>query len=103
MIILALMLLVRVILPALGFPNSRAYVGTLVNFANTMDPNNPKNNNSFLSLITWQPWGSTTSPTNQPVLTFVDLAPFLANSTDNYRVSAMNLLTTLLLQISGLS
>jgi carboxylesterase type B len=74
------------------------FIGTdaLVNFANTGNPNLPKNPISLLSAIDWPEW---TASANPPLLTFLDPAPTVNITFDNYRLDAMNLLTKLSLQI----
>ncbi|KAF8808598.1 carotenoid ester lipase precursor [Phlegmacium glaucopus] len=69
------------------------FIGTdaLVNFANTGNPNEPKSSISLLSQVDWKPWGS--SKSHPPLLTFLDPAPNITITFDNFRVDAMDLLT----------
>jgi len=68
------------------------FIGTdaLVNFANHLNPTLPKNPISLLSAVNWQQWA--TSASAPPMLTFLDPAPLVAITPDNYREDAMNLL-----------
>ncbi|KAF8815491.1 carotenoid ester lipase precursor [Phlegmacium glaucopus] len=74
------------------------FIGTdaLVNFANTGRPTIPHNPNSLLSAVDWQPWGSSA---NHPLLTFLDPAPNVSITFDNFRVPGMNLLNNITLQL----
>ncbi|KAF8800976.1 carotenoid ester lipase precursor [Phlegmacium glaucopus] len=74
------------------------FIGTdaLVNFANTGNPTTPHNPNSLLSAVDWQPWGSSA---DHPLLTFLDPAPNVTITFDNYRVPGMNLLNNITLQL----
>ena len=72
----------------------------LVNFANTGNPAIPHNPNSLLSTVDWKLWDSTT---DHPLLTFLDPAPNVSITFDNFRVSAMNLLNNISLQLSSSS
>lgn len=73
------------------------FIGTdaLVNFATTGNPNLPKNAISLLSAIEWPAW---TASANPPLLTFIDPAPNVTITFDNYRLEAMNLLTSISLE-----
>ncbi|KAH9476605.1 Lipase 4 [Psilocybe cubensis] len=75
------------------------FIGTdgLVNFANTGNPSLPKNPISLLSAVDWKPWSS--SPTNPPILTFLDPAPAISITSDTFREKAMNLLSQISLEL----
>ncbi|KAF8814379.1 carotenoid ester lipase precursor [Phlegmacium glaucopus] len=79
------------------------FIGTdaLVNFANTGNPNEPKNPISLLSQVDWQPWGSSNS--HPPLLTFLDPSPNITITFDNFRVDPMDLLTKLSLDVDSKS
>ena len=49
----------------------------------------PHNPNSLLSAVDWQPWSSSA---DHPLLTFVDPAPDVSITFDNFRVPEINLL-----------
>lgn len=70
----------------------------LVNFANTGNPTIPHHPKSLLSAVDWQPWNS--SP-DHPLLTFLDPAPNVSITFDNYRVDAMKLLNNISLELAG--
>ncbi|KIJ95659.1 hypothetical protein K443DRAFT_682874 [Laccaria amethystina LaAM-08-1] len=67
----------------------------LINFANTLDPNT-KNPQSLLSSINWPCWGS--SAAAPPLLTFLDPAPSINITFDNFRVQEIDLLTAISLK-----
>ena len=60
-----------------------------VNFAYTGNPGMPHNPNSLLSAVDWQPWSSSD---DHPLLTFIDPAPDVSITFDNFRVPEINLL-----------
>ncbi|KAF9474072.1 carotenoid ester lipase precursor [Pholiota conissans] len=68
------------------------FIGTdaLVNFANTKNPNLPKNSMSLLSAIQWPEWGSSVS--QPPLLTFQDPVPAVNITFDTFRIEGMNLI-----------
>ena len=70
----------------------------LVNFANTGNPTTPHNPNSLLSTVDWQPWSSSAE---HPLLTFLDPAPSLSITFDDFRVPEINLLNKLFLQLAS--
>jgi hypothetical protein len=63
-----------------------------VNFANTGKPTVPHNPNSLLSSVDWQPWSSSA---DHPLLTFLDPAPNVSITFDNFRVPEINLLNNI--------
>ena len=63
-----------------------------VNFANTGNPSMPHNPNSLLSAVDWQPWSSSA---DHPLLTFIDPAPDVSITFDNFRVPEINLLNNI--------
>ena len=69
-----------------------------VNFANTGNPTVPHNPNSLLSAVDWQPWGSSA---DHPLLTFLDPAPDVSITFDNFRVPEINLLNNLFLHFAS--
>ncbi|EDR10695.1 uncharacterized protein LACBIDRAFT_315360 [Laccaria bicolor S238N-H82] len=76
-------------------PLDRATENPQVNFANTLDPNT-KNPQSLLSSIDWPCWGSSAAA---PLFTFLDPAPSINITFDNYRVPEMDLLTDISLKL----
>ena len=70
----------------------------LVNFANTGNPTIPHNPNSLLSTVDWQPWSSSA---DHPLLTFLDPAPDVSITFDNFRVPEINLLNKIFLQFAS--
>lgn len=71
-----------------------------VNFATKLDPNAATNlppNLSYLSGVTWEQWGS--NPVAPPLLTFMDPAPSINFTTDNFREGSTMLLAYLALQM----
>ncbi|KIK02646.1 hypothetical protein K443DRAFT_677378 [Laccaria amethystina LaAM-08-1] len=74
------------------------FIGTdaLINFANTLDPNT-KNPQSLLSSIDWPCWGS--SAATPPLLTFLDPAPSINITFDDFRVQEIDLLTAISLKL----
>ncbi|KAI0731479.1 sterol esterase [Fomitopsis betulina] len=78
------------------------YIGVdaLINFATKLDPNAATNlppNLSYLSGVTWEQWGS--NPVAPPLLTFMDPAPSINFTTDNFREGSTMLLAYLALQM----
>lgn len=71
-----------------------------VNFANTGNPNKPHNPNSLLSNVDWQPWGSSA---DHPLLSFIDPAPEVSITFDDFRVPAINLLNNIFVAHIGSS
>ncbi|TFK32450.1 sterol esterase [Crucibulum laeve] len=73
----------------------------LVNFVNTLNPTTPSNPISLLSAsgLKWNEWGS--SATAPPMLTFLDPSPLLAITTDTFRADALDLLTSISLNLNG--
>ncbi|KAJ6508826.1 sterol esterase [Mycena sanguinolenta] len=74
------------------------FIGTdaLIFFASQLDPNPPSSlaqNVSYLSQTKWDKWSS--SVVSPPLLTFTDPQPSLNITLDNYRVAAMNLITSI--------
>ncbi|KDR73257.1 hypothetical protein GALMADRAFT_727490 [Galerina marginata CBS 339.88] len=80
-----------------GTGDAPDFIGTdaLVNFANSGNPNLPKNPISLLSKVDWPAW---TNSANPPLLTFADPAPNVTITFDTFRADAMDLLTKLSLQ-----
>jgi acetylcholinesterase len=69
-----------------------------VNFANTGKPTVPHNPNSLLSTVDWQPWSSSA---DHPLLTFLDPAPNVSITFDNFRVPEINLLNNIFLHLAS--
>ena len=69
-----------------------------VNFANTGKPTIPRNSDSLLSTVDWRPWSSST---DHPLLTFLDPAPNVSITFDDFRVPAINLLNNLFLHLAS--
>ncbi|KAF9485003.1 alpha/beta-hydrolase [Pholiota conissans] len=81
-----------------GTGSSPDFIGTdaLINFANTHNPNLPKNSKSLLSKFEWPLYAS--SATHPPLFTFQD-PPQVVNITfDTFRVEAMNLINDITLR-----
>ncbi|KAF8154264.1 sterol esterase [Crassisporium funariophilum] len=80
-----------------GITNNSAAVGmdALVYFVNSGNPNAPRDSTSLLRHIQWKTWSS--SPTNPPLLTFIDPAPSVNITSDTYRADAMKVLSQLTL------
>ncbi|KAF8987707.1 carotenoid ester lipase precursor [Cyathus striatus] len=72
-------------------------VDALINFVNNLDPNVPKRNNSALSSTHW-PLYNVSSKAPQ-LFTFVDPAPSLEITTDDYRASSMQILTNISIEL----
>lgn len=70
----------------------------MINFANTLNPNT-KNTKSLLSKINWPRWES--SAVAHPLFTFVDPAPAVNVTFDNFRTKEIDLLTTIALALFG--
>ena len=68
-----------------------------VNFANTGNPTTPLNPNSLLSTVDWQPWSLSA---DHPLLTFLDPAPDVSITFDNFRVPETKLLNDLFLHFA---
>jgi len=83
-----------------GYGVNPDFIGTdaLVNFANTGNPTIPHNPHSLLSTVDWQPWSSSA---NHPLLTFLDPAPGVSITFDNFRVPEMNLLNNIFLDLAS--
>jgi hypothetical protein len=60
----------------------------------------PHNPNSLLSAVDWQPWSSST---DHPLLTFIDPAPAVGITFDNFRVPEINMLNNLFLHFVSAS
>ena len=69
-----------------------------VNFANTGNPTIPHNPNSLLSTVDWKPWSSSA---DHPMLTFLDPAPDVSITSDNIRVTEINLLINISLHFTS--
>ena len=69
-----------------------------VNFANTGNPTTPHNPNSLLSTVDWKPWSSSS---DHPLLTFLDPAPDVSITFDNFRVPEINLLNNIFLHFAS--
>ena len=69
-----------------------------VNFANTGKPTTPANRKSLLSTVDWQPWSSSS---DHPMLTFLDPAPNVSITFDDFRVPEINLLNNLFLHFAS--
>ena len=69
-----------------------------VNFANTGNPGIPHNPNSLLSAVDWQPWSSSA---DHPILTFLDPAPDVSITFDNFRVLEINLLNNIFMHFAS--
>jgi hypothetical protein len=70
-----------------------------VNFANTAsgNPSMPHNPDSLLSAVDWQPWSSSA---DHPLLTFIDPAPAVSITFDNFRIPEINLLNNLFMHFA---
>ena len=69
-----------------------------VNFAYTGKPTTPANRKSLLSTVDWQPWSSSS---DHPMLTFLDPAPNVSITFDDFRVPEINLLNNLFLHFAS--
>ena len=58
----------------------------------------PHNPNSLLSNVDWQPWSSSA---DHPLLTFIDPAPDVSITFDNFRVPETNLLNNIILHLAS--
>ena len=58
----------------------------------------PHNPISLLSNVDWQPWSSSA---DHPLLTFTDPAPDVSITSDNFRVTEINLLNNIYLHLAS--